>query len=122
MCIKLITYQKLHATSTRRAYKGEGKPLCNVPVQRGWGGVQSIRDRQGFMPWAFIVTCKYHWPESLTRSSVVHQLYQHIFTGPSSVLNKVQKATKRSKAEIHSMTEVTGRTITYVCIQVRVVS
>jgi len=60
---------------------------------------------------------QYEIDKGLCRGHLLLRLYRHIFTGPSSALNKVRKATKRSKAEIHSMTEVTGRTIAYVCVQ-----
>jgi hypothetical protein len=56
------------------------------------------------------------------KKSFPFQLYRHIFTGPSSAVQKVRKASKRSKAQIHGMTEVTGRTIAYACVQVSVLA
>lgn len=40
-------------------------------------------------------------------------------TGPSSGLAKIRAATKKSKAEIHELTEVTPKTIAYTCVMVR---
>lgn len=40
-------------------------------------------------------------------------------TGPSSALTGIRVAAKNSKAEIHGLTEVTPRTIAYICVMVR---
>ena len=46
------------------------------------------------------------------------QVFQHIFTGPSSALGTQTQATKDPKAIIHGLTAVTGRTIAYAAVQV----
>lgn len=50
---------------------------------------------------------------------VLYQVFRHIFTGPSSALGSKRRGTKPSKAEIHQMTVVMGRTIAYAAVQVR---
>jgi hypothetical protein len=46
-----------------------------------------------------------------TLIQVLYQVFCHIFTGPSSAFGSKRRGTKSSKAEIHQMTVVTGRTI-----------
>lgn len=46
------------------------------------------------------------------------QVFRHIFTGPSSAMNPNMKANK-FKAKKFGHMAVTGRTITYACVQVR---
>lgn len=49
---------------------------------------------------------------------LLYQVFHHIFTGPSSAFGSHRRGTKPSKAEIHKMTMVTGRTVAYVAVQV----
>jgi hypothetical protein len=51
---------------------------------------------------------------------VTRKAYRHIFTGPSSAFNGSCDTMKASKAEIHNLTRVTGRTIAYAAVQVRI--
>ena len=54
----------------------------------------------------------------LFRGFLLVRVYRHIFTGPSSAMNPTAKVNK-SKARKFRLTEVTGRTIAYACVQVR---
>src|SRR5258705_5834331 len=54
----------------------------------------------------------------LFRGFLLIRVYRHIFTGPSSAMNPTAKVNK-SKARKFRLTEVTGRTIAYACVQVR---
>ena len=55
----------------------------------------------------------------LFRGFLLVRVYRHIFTGPSSAMDPSVKANK-SKAKKFKLTDVTGRTITYACIQVHI--
>lgn len=52
----------------------------------------------------------------------IQQVFRHIFTGPSSAISKTSRASKPSKAQLHCLIEVTGRTIAYAAVQVRFAS
>jgi len=54
----------------------------------------------------------------LFRGFLLVRVYRHIFTNPSSAMNPTAKVNK-SKARKFRLTEVTGRTIAYACVQVR---
>jgi hypothetical protein len=49
----------------------------------------------------------------------LRKAFRHIFTGPSSAIRGHRDATKPSKAQMHGLTAVTGRTIAYAAVQVR---
>lgn len=49
---------------------------------------------------------------------VTFQAYRHIFTGPSSAINPNSEGPRKTKAKKFKLTEVTGRTIAYACVQV----
>ena len=53
----------------------------------------------------------------LFRGFLLVRVYRHIFTGPSSAMNPNTRVNK-SKARKFRLTEVTGRTIAYACVQV----
>ncbi|KAG6825294.1 hypothetical protein H0H92_004132, partial [Tricholoma furcatifolium] len=44
-------------------------------------------------------------------------VYRHIFTSPTSAISGNRNATKPSKAFLHSLTSVTGRTLAYAAVQ-----
>jgi len=46
------------------------------------------------------------------------QVFQHIFTRPSSAFGTPSQGTKDPKATIYSLAAVTGRTIVYAVVQV----
>jgi hypothetical protein len=54
----------------------------------------------------------------LFRGFLLVRVFRHIFTGPSSAMNPGVKANKY-KAKKFKLTEVTGRTIAYASVQVR---
>ncbi|KAH9968619.1 hypothetical protein BC827DRAFT_268392 [Russula dissimulans] len=60
--------------------------------------------------------------ETMTR--LLHsQVFRHMFTGPSSAVWKIRKAKKDCKAQIHGMTEMTGRNnIACASVHVRLIS
>jgi len=55
--------------------------------------------------------------KGLFRGHVFLRVLRHIYTGPSSSINKFRAASKLSKGEIHGMKEVTGRHVAYAALQ-----
>ena len=51
------------------------------------------------------------------------QVFRQIFTSPSSALNpETAKKGRPCKARLHNLTSITGRTIAYTCVMVRIFS
>jgi hypothetical protein len=66
-------------------------------------------------------TCFFGYVFSLFFSiyqAYIIKAYRHIFTSPTSAIDGRRDATKQSKAQIHNLTAVTGRTIAYAAVQV----
>ncbi|KAH9984125.1 hypothetical protein BJV77DRAFT_216914 [Russula vinacea] len=58
--------------------------------------------------------------KGLLKGYVLVRAFRHIFTSPSSAIHGRRDATKRSKAQLHGLTAVTGRTIAYAAVQARI--
>ncbi|EGO04882.1 hypothetical protein SERLA73DRAFT_68545 [Serpula lacrymans var. lacrymans S7.3] len=95
-------------------------------AQQGWigigeklvnGQIQVSGDQ-----WPIMLYAKYQYNlddpwEDLLRSSLLINVFEHIFTSPSSV-NQEPKATRSCNARIHGMLAVTRASIAYMATQV----
>ena len=85
----------------------------------GDGSIQiTDEDLPSFLYESGIVYDEENEDKGLFRGFLLVRVYRHIFTGPSSAMNPTAKVNK-SKAKKFQLTQVTGRTIAYACVQVR---